>query len=305
MVESPQATASKPFPDEPADLDFDWHPTPVERTGAGRILRWPIVLAAVAMAALALVGVQLLITVPESRAEERADVYAAALEEFDTALSALRAAATPSDPAALEAFRASTSVFAETAKAELPRVIPLLPVGPIEDLRPTRSLMIDVSDGADALIASLDAAARYREAAASILIVPLLPTEAPTELIEAADTAIQQMTRETIAAARSFDADPAFADYRARVEEAIDALPDWGERYLLALRRGDPDLTATLIAEIQARSALANAELEQAVAEVDTAAGAGLVALAELLQSAVESLGPQGSSSEAISLSKS
>ncbi|HEX5630640.1 MAG TPA: hypothetical protein VFY15_03200, partial [Acidimicrobiia bacterium] len=201
------------------------------------------------------------------------------LNEFEPALRALAEAPAPSDPTALADFLAATTAFGAVVRADLPTVIPLLPIGPIEELRPARSEMLAVVDEAEDMMAELAAAARYREAAASILAVPLLPTEAPESLIDPAARAIADMQSATERAYTNLDDDPAFQDYRNRVAEAIDALPDWADRYLLALRRGDPTETGTIIAELQARAALATAELEEAVADVDAAAAEAIAAM--------------------------
>lgn len=285
MLETTPAAPARPAdPAETAeplpDLDFDWQPRPLDRTVEGRRgFRWSILAVAATLGILATVAVQALVTVPQQRADARRVEYRAALNAFEPALRALAEAPAPSDPTALADFAAAASTFAEVVRADLPTVIPLLPIGPIEELRPARSEMLAVVDEAEAMMTALAAAARYREAASSILALPLLPTEAPESLIDPAARAISDMQSATERAYTMLDDDPAFQDYRNRVAEAIDALPDWADRYLLALRRGDPTETGTIIAELQARAALATAELEEAVADVDADAAAAIAAM--------------------------
>jgi len=93
-------------------------------------------------------------------------------------------------------------------------------------------------------------------------------------LVDPAARAIAGMQTDSQIAFEALDDDPLFAAYRNRVAEAIDALPEWSDRYLLSLRRGEVEATTALVAEFQARTALANAELEAAVADVDAAAAA-------------------------------
>jgi hypothetical protein len=240
---------------------------------------------------LATVAVQALVTVPQERADARRTEYREALNQYEPALRALAEAPAPSDPDALAGFEAATTAFAQVVRADLPTVIPLLPIGPIEELRPARSEMLAVVDEAEQMMADLAAAARYRLAAASILAVPLLPTEAPESLIDPAARAIAEMQSATERAFITLDDDQTFQDYRNRVAEAIDALPDWSDRYLLALRRGDPVETGTIIAELQARAALAAAELEEAVADVDAAAVEAIAAMQSRLVEARIRLG--------------
>ncbi|MEK7252692.1 MAG: hypothetical protein AAB198_05530 [Actinomycetota bacterium] len=280
-------------PNEPlSDLDFDWRPRPLDRTVATRrSFRWSILIAAAVLGGLALVAVQVLITVPQKKADTRRVEYQAALDAYEPAVAAFAAAPTPSDPAALTAFADATAVFSDIVRADLPTVIPLLPIGPIEELRPGRSEMLAVADAAETLLLGLGAASTYRDAAASILALPFLPTSAPIELIDPAARAIADMQSATERAYESLDDDPAFAGYRERVAEAIDSLSDWADRYLLALRRGEVEATTVLVAEFQARASLATAELEAAVADVDAAAVATIPAIQARLEEARIRLG--------------
>lgn len=279
-------------PDLLPDLDFDWRPQPMEKAvDARRTFRWSILFAAMALGVLALVGVQFLVTVPQQKADERRVEYRAALDEFSAALDLFAAAPAPSDPVALAAFAAAAADLEATASAPLPTVIPLLPIGPIEELRPGRSEMLGMVDAVEQMVTDLAAASAYRDAAADILAMPLLPTEAPTELIDPAARAIADMQSQSQSAFDRLDDDPAFAAYRERASAAIEALPDWSNRYLLALRRGDVEATTTILAEMQARVSLANTELEIAVADLDAAARETIAALQVSLQEARVKLG--------------
>jgi len=238
------------------------------------------------LGALALVAVQILVTVPQQKADARRVVYREALDAFEPALTALAAAPAPSDPAALGAFADAAARFAAVVRADLPTVIPLLPIGPIEELRPARSEMLAVVDAAESLLTDLAAATRYREAAATILALPLLPTSAPETLIDPAARAIADMQSATERGYAALDDDPAFAGYRDRVAAAIDALPAWADAYLLALRRGDAAETASLIAAFQAQVSLGATELESAVADVDAAARTTITEMQQRLDEA-------------------
>jgi hypothetical protein len=292
MLETTPATVARPTaPAEPAeplpDLDFDWRPRPLDRAvGARRSFRWSILVAAAGLGILALVAVQVLVTVPQQKADARRVVYREALSAFAPALQALAAAPAPSDPTALGAFADAVAVFGDVVRADLPTVIPLLPIGPIEELRPARSEMLAVVDAADGMLTDLAAATSYRQAAATILALPLLPTSAPEALIDPAARAIADMQSATERGYAALDDDPAFAGYRERVAAAIDGLPAWADAYLLALRRGDAAQTAALIAQFEAQIALAAAELEAAVADVDDAARTAITEMQERLDQA-------------------
>lgn len=297
MLETTPAAAARPQPPAEAqepipDIDFDWQPRPLDRTVVGRrSFRWPILAVAATLGVLALVAVQVLVTIPQARADGRRVEYRAALNEFEPALRAIAEAPAPSDPEALSSFAEATATFAAIVRADLPTVIPLLPIGPIEELRPARSEMLAVVDEAEAMMTDLAAAARYREAAENILAVPLLPTEAPESLIDPAARAIADMQSATERAFATLDDDITFQSYRNRVAEAIASLPEWADRYLLALRRGDAEETALVIAELQARASLATAELEEAVADVDAAAVESIAAMQSRLVEARIRLG--------------
>ena len=59
--------------------------------------------------------------------------------------------------------------------------------------------------------------------------------------------------------------DPYYEMYVGRIEEALGELPDWSDRYLLALRRNDTETAEALIVEITARRQLIAAELDVAL----------------------------------------
>jgi hypothetical protein len=285
MLEATPATVTRPYGDEDgADDDLSWLPTPVERTPTQRPVRWSIVFAAIAMAAAALIGVQLLVTIPQERADSRRAEYEEALTDFSRALDEINAATAPSSPEELASFAAGAAALRAVAEEDLPRVIPLLPVGPIEGLRPARSAMLGLADQADAFVADLESAAEYRLAARSILAIPLLPTEAPLELMDAAARAVNDMTRETRRQLEALEPDPRFVGYRDRVEDALAAMPAWTDRYLLALRREDVASATELVAELQGRALLATVEMENAVAGLDEAAASALSELESSLE---------------------
>lgn len=297
MLETTPATVARPYgpasaTDEIPDLDFDWRPRPMEKAvGARRSYRWSIILSAAALGAAALIGLQFLVKVPQEKADARRLEYATAIGAFTDAVNALTAAPRPSDPAALAEFRREVEEFAAVAEAPLPSVLPLLPIGPIEDLRPGRAEMLAAVDSANTMLESLTAAAAYREAAAGLIAVPLLPSEAPPELIDPAARAIADMQTIAETSLRSMSDDPAFATFRERAAAAVAAIPEWAGRYLLALRRGDVEDAAAALADLQARSDLLSAELDATLGELDAAAVTTLADILRRLERAVIELG--------------
>lgn len=292
MLETTPAAVARPpatpvMGDPLPDLDFDWRPRPMEpAVSAPRTFRWSILGAAMVLGVIALLGVRVLVTVPQEKADVRRAEYQAALDDFERALDTFAAAPNPSSPSALAAFADAADSLGATARASLPSVIPLLPIGPIEELRPARSEMLRMVDAVESMVTDLAAAASYREAAAQILALPLLPGAAPAELIDPAARAIADMQSTTQAAFGRLDDDPTFATYRERAGNVIAGLSDWSDRYLLALRRGDLEATAAALAEMQGRIALVNAALEAAVADRDDAARATIASLRTALAEA-------------------
>lgn len=297
MLETTPATVARPYgpsakAEEIPDLDFDWRPRPMEKAiGARRSYRWSIILSAAALGAAALIGLQFLVKVPQEKADARRLEYATAIGAFSDAVEALAGAPTPSEPAALAEFRREVEEFVAVAEAPLPSVLPLLPIGPIEDLRPGRAEMLAAADSANALLASLTGAAAYREAAAGLITVPLLPSEAPPELIDPAARAIADMQTIAEASLRSMDDDPAFAAFRERAVTAVESLPEWADRYLLALRRGDVEEAVAALADLQGRADLLSQELDTALVEMDAAATATLADIRQRLERAIIELG--------------
>lgn len=87
MLETTPATVARHLelaqPAEPllSELDFDWHPEPLSRAiGTRRSYRWSVLVAAAVLGGLALVAVQVLVTIPQQRADVRRVEYRDALD---------------------------------------------------------------------------------------------------------------------------------------------------------------------------------------------------------------------------------
>ena len=109
--------------------------------------------------------------------------------------------------------------------------------------------------------------------------MPLLPYTVPAQLIDPAAKALADMEADSQTGIATLDDDPAYEPYRLGVEAAMASLPDWIDRYLVALRNGDTDAATTLIDDLQARTDLARAKLDAVLADVDADADAGLITL--------------------------
>ncbi len=265
------ASPSTPSAAEDAvgDIDFDWRPQPLEKVVTGdRSFRWPIIGAAIVLAAIAIIAVRGLGTISDAQAEERLDLYRVGLASFSAAVDELDGALPAVDIEAALAFSVATEELLSVAAEDLPGVPPFVPQGSLGDVAAAQEHLLSIVDVATAISAQLDTAVTYLAASESLFAVPPLPFEAPDELIDPASQAIADMQTLTLGTLAGLEPDPEFADYLARVDEALESIPDWSDRYLLALRRGDVETAEALIVEITAQRQLLDAEMEAALAAV-------------------------------------
>ena len=279
MLETTPAHAARPArrskSDDIGDLDFDWRPQPLERVVAsGRSFRWPIIGAAIVLAAVAIVAVRGLGTISDSQADERLAAYNAEVTTFSVALDALEETLPDIEVQSALAFSVATDDLRLAATEDLPGLPPFVPQGSLGDVAAVQDLLLAIVDVATTVSADLDIAATYKTASERLFVVPPLPFSAPEELLEPAGAAIADMQTETLAALAGLDPDERFEMYVGRIEDALDVVPDWADRYLLALRRNDTEAAGALIVEITARRQLIEAELSVALDDVsDTVSG--------------------------------
>ena len=276
MLETTPAHAARPArrskSDDISDLDFDWRPQPLERVVAsGRSFRWPIIGAAIVLAAVAIIAVRGLGTISDSQADERLTAYNVEVTTFSAALDALEETLPDIEVQSALAFSVATDDLRLAATEDLPGLPPFVPQGSLGDVVAVQDLLLAIVDVAITVSADLDIAATYKTASERLFAVPPLPFSAPEELLEPAGAAIADMQTETLAALAGLDPDERFEMYVGRIEDALNAVPDWADRYLLALRRNDTEAAEALIVEITARLQLIEAELDVALDDVSDA----------------------------------
>lgn len=277
MLETTPAKVARPVrratgEDEISELDFDWRPQPLERViASGRSFRWPIIGAALVLAAVAILAVRGLGTISESQAAERLAAYSDQVALFSTAVDDLESALPDIDVDSALAFSVATDELRAAATEDLPGLPPFVPQGALGDVAAVQDHLLGIVDVATTISADLDLAAGYAAASAQLFGVPPLPREAPEELIDSAGSAIADMQTQTLAELARLEPDDRFATYVGRVEDALESVPDWADRYLLALRRGDVDSAEALIVEITARRQILDAELDVALQDVSSA----------------------------------
>lgn len=272
-LETTPATVAQPVaspePDETlGHIDFDWRPLPLERANQGRSFRWLILGAALVLAALAILLVHGLGTFSDAQADERLSAYRTELGGLAEALDALEAVLPEVGPDHAAAFAAATDALQSVAAEALPGLPPFVPQGALGGVARAQDHILAMTDTARSISTDLDVAATFTEASETLFALPPLPVSVPEELVVPAGTAITIMQSETRATLASLDPAETFASYLGEVEEALGALPDWTDRYLLALRRGDTPAAEALVTEIQARRLLVEEELSVALATI-------------------------------------
>lgn len=275
MLETTPATVAHPYAprmmDESLgeDLDFDWRPRPLERAVDGnRSFRWPIIGAALVLAALAILLVQGLGTFSEAQANERLTAYRAAIVDFEDALDELEAALPDIEVAESLAFGSATASLRDVATEPLPGLPPFVPQGALGDVSQAQRQLVTMVDIATSISSDLTVSATFTEASKTLFAPPPLPSSAPESLIGAAGTAITDMQSSTLATLSSLEANDTFATYLDEVGAALAGLPEWTDRYLLALRRGDAETAEVLIGAIQAQRQLLDDELAVGLATI-------------------------------------
>lgn len=289
MLETTAATPARPqqgdHDGEIEDIDFDWRPEPLDRAlGSDRSFRWPIVIAALFIGVSVALVLRLFVLAPANTAAVRLDEYRSVAADLDTALRGVIDAPT-GDPEA-------TSALIDAVAALQTSITAPLPGGPIGDqgssgeLATAHQALSAIADSASGLSNRLQLAAEYRANADAILNLPLLPTEAPEDLVETAERTLADFRAGAVAAMTRFTDEAAFGDIRSQLGAFVDGLQGWSDQYLLALTRGEAETTAELIQEARTEAGRIRATLDTQLGEVEGDATADALALLNALQAA-------------------
>lgn len=278
MLQTRAATPPRPenYGDDPdEDLDFDWRPEPLQRAvDSDRTFRWPIVLGALFIGVSVALTLRLFVFVPTDSAGSRLDDFRTAATELDGALTAVIEAPW-GDPTALAELDAAIASAREALEE------PETSDSAVSDAQQTLTVIVD---DASLLASRGTMASTYREQAGVIFGVPTLPSDAPAELVDQAERALNDYRVAAIAALARLGDYPALADFRALAEEFVDELPGWSDRYLLALSRGQVEAAAALLADIHARAAIAEEELADALEGIEVEGRAAATSLRDTLR---------------------
>ena len=250
-----------PKPPPPADWAAEPLASPKPKT---RRSRWPLVLTVLVAVAALVVAALWLPTLVDGRASEQADEYRTVLAEVRDSLvgaqEALEGATEPSSQQAellgvapqLQPLAVASDAALIVAAEPLPEPLPLLPSGSIDGLVPSRDAVAAVgAEGAD-IVARIDDTTTYRLLLTEILVVPELPIEADGLETAALGAELAGVDATSRNAAAQLPSDPAFADHKEMVTEAVSGFDEWAAEYLDALTAGDAALAADLIAQLEA-----------------------------------------------------
>jgi hypothetical protein len=274
MLETTPATVAEPtapsaIDERLGDLDFDWRPQPLERAVEGnRSFRWPIIGAALVLAALAIILVRGLGTFSDAQADERLATYHEAIGDFSAALDDLETALPDITVSDALTFSTATESLRTVAAADLPGLPPFVPQGALGEVERAQDRLLAMVDAAASISADLDVAATFSDAATTLFSIPPLPFSVPEELIGPAGQAITTMQSDTRATLAALEPNDTFATYVEKVQEALDGLSDWADLYLLALRRGDSATATELLDDLETTSALLDDELSIALTTI-------------------------------------
>ena len=272
MLETTAATQARPesgrhVPEED-DLDFDWRPEPLQRAiDSDRTFRWPIVIAALFIGVAVALSFRLFILGPANSASARLDEYRAVAVALDSAAQGVLDSPTGAAEAA--------AVLDEAVVALQTALAPPLPGGPIGGQGPSAELsdahdsLTVIADAAVALASKLEISTVYRQNAAAILTMPLLPDEAPEDLIDAAERTLGDYRVAAIAAVARFGDEPEMEIFRTQISEFVDNISPWSDLYLIALSRGETANVQSLLDDLRSQIALATAELDTKLAGVE------------------------------------
>jgi hypothetical protein len=288
MLETTAATAARPAKGdqdgEIEDIDFDWRPEPLDRAlGSDRSFRWPIVIAALFIGVSVALVFRLFVLAPANTAAVRLDEYRGIAADLDAALREV-IDAPAGDPDA-------ASGLAEAASSLQAALAPPLPgglggQGSSGELATAHQALGAISDSATNLSARLQLAAEYRRNADAILSLPLMPTEAPEDLIASAERTLADYRAGAVAAMARFTDDAAFGELRDQLGTYVDGLQGWSDQYLLALRRGETDTTTDLLQEARTETGRIRTILDTQLEAVEGDAAADSLALLSALQDA-------------------
>lgn len=254
-----------------------YRPGELSRKLAGnRSFRWGMVALA---AILVIAVVAAIVYVPVSannRATTLANTYGSALVDYRNNLPETQAAVIVlADPAASESdmegvipatadLQEHAGTVADLATEPLPATLPLTPRDRFEALEPTRSSMLVLGAEGEDIAEQMGRGYVYRTTVPQLFATGDLPTEADAATVDRLGVEFAAVLAETSSLASDLPEEPVFDPVKETTAEATERFATWQLDYVDALRSGDADAAAELLAELE--------EMRAAIAEAVAAA---------------------------------
>jgi hypothetical protein len=285
-----------------------WSPEEMDsKVSSSRPFRWTSLLGVLAVVGLIAVGLVLLPTITQNRADDHRDMYVAVLGELRGELPDTQTSlAVATDPASttgdfadlvtqLTVLAAKASAVDEAAQEDLPSAPPLTSSKPIDELEPIRLRIEPLGPAAIAIQRRIANLVEYRTLLDGFLDLPDLPI--------AADSSEQAELRVTLAAAQAESTailaelpyDPALEDHREQVRDLNERFATWQVDYLEALRTEDSVLARALLAELGDELAELDNQLVGPLAQIRRETDVDLIALAGSIDEVVDLANAQSS----------
>ena len=214
------------------DALSDWAPEELSRTmSTRRNFRWPIVLTALVVGAVAWAALAWMPSITERRAAVRADAYQRALFDLrvllpDAQLALL--AATANDGPAFEGpltkigqLRSQAEIVADLGLEPLPRAMPFSSPTDIEALEPIRDRVGQIASETTQIVDRLGAILEYRNLTNTLFVLPQLPTEANGQTANELSVTLAAALADSVGVLESFPSDPLLAPHTEIVSQAV------------------------------------------------------------------------------------
>lgn len=296
--ETPAGKASEavgqPYTPPPSTGPLDtWKPDEMDKAiSSSRSFRWTSVAAAIAVVGLIVVGLVLLPSITDDRADSFRDTMTVSLTALrgelpDTQESLAVATEPTSDVLSLNGLStqlttlsAKASAVEVVSQADLPATPPFTSSEPIDELEPIQNRMEPLATTAQAIQRRIANLVEYRTLMSGFLVLPDLPTTA--------DAATQAELRVVLASAQAdaaailaeLPSDVSLQPHEDLARRISDEFATWQVDYLEALRTGDSAAAAALIADLDNSLVALDSELVTPLAQIRRQTDSDLIDLA-------------------------
>jgi hypothetical protein len=286
-------------PDHSGPLD-DWKPDDMDRkVSSSRSFRWSTVIGILAVVGLIAVGLVVLPSITQSRADEHLTMITTTLRDLRAELpDSQTSLSVATDPAStttelsglttqLTELAAKASALDRATQAELPKAPPLTSSAPIDEIEPIRQRAEPLGTTTLSIQRRISNVVEYRTLMDGFLDLPELPTSA--------DSATQAELRVQLASAQAASAsilaelpyDVSLEEHKILARDTIERFATWQVDYLEALRTGNTIAAEELIAELESDLQSLDEALVTPLAQIRRQTDADLIDLARDIDAVV------------------